>query len=187
MNIRQMVRKALLKEGRHAISNDYGCVMVFLKVKSKDWESIQNIIDEDDLYLGDKDESGFGRESDPHITILFGIHADVPDADVESFIDEIKTPIIKLKKSSSFTNEKFDVLKFDIESEDLHKLNEKFKKLPHTDTFPEYHPHATIAYLKKGKAAKYIKIINDMKLIDVKPDKIVYSKVDGSKKEYKLK
>lgn len=187
MNIRQMVRKALLKEGRHSISNDYGCVMIFLNVDSKEWDAIQDVIDEDDLYLGEEGESGFGRESEPHATVLFGIHADVPDTDVEELIDDVKTPSISLDKVSSFNNEKFDVLKYDVESEDLHKLNKEFKTLPHTDTFPDYHPHATIAYLKKGKAEKYIKILNDKKAISVEPDKIVYSKTDGEKKEYKLK
>ncbi len=184
MNIRQMVRKALLKEGKHSISNDYGCVMIFLQVDPKGWVSILDIIDDKDLYLGEKDESGFGKETEPHTTILYGIHADVPDEDVEKLIEKIKTPKIKLEKVSSFKNEKFDVLKYDVESADLHKLNKEFKTLPHTSTFPEYHPHITIAYLKKGTADKYIKLLNDKDAINIEPEKIVYSKVDGSKKRF---
>jgi hypothetical protein len=37
-----------------------------------------------------------------------------------------------------------DVLKVDIDSPDLHRLNGKIAEaLPNTDTHPEYKPHAT--------------------------------------------
>jgi 2'-5' RNA ligase len=68
------------------------------------------------------------------------------------------------------------VLKFDVESEDLNKLNKVFSDYPNTNKFPDYHPHCTIAYLKSGKAAKYIKKAKDLVNMDIKPDKIVYSK-----------
>lgn len=187
MNIRQMVRKALLKEGKHSVSNDYGCVMIFFKVDVKEWDSIQDEIEEDDLYLGGEGESGFGKETEPHVTILYGIHNDVPNEDVEKLIDKVKEPSISLDKVSSFTNEKFDVLKFDVESKGLHKYNKEFKTLPHTSTFPDYHPHVTIAYLKKGKAEKYVKLLNDREPVSVEAEKIVYSKANGDKKDYELK
>jgi 2'-5' RNA ligase len=49
----------------------------------------------------------------------------------------------------------------------------------------DYHPHCTIAYLKSGKAAKYIKA-KDLVNMDIKPDKIVYSKPDNTTKNYNL-
>ena len=187
MDIRKMVRKALLTEGKHAFANKYGCVMIYLNVEPKDWSVVEDLIDDEDLYLGDGEDSGYGKETDPHVTILFGLHEDVSDKDVEELIDKITKPNIELQKASSFKNEKFDVLKFDVESDDLIKYNKMFKTLPHTDTFPDYHAHCTIAYLKKGTADKYVKLLNDKEAITVKPDKIVYSKVNGDKKDYKLK
>lgn len=182
-----MVRKALLKEGKHSVTNDYGCVMVFFDVNKNDWDLIQSKIDEDDLYLGAEDESGYGREVEPHVTILYGIHTDVADDEVEELIEQIKKPKITLDKVSTFSNPKFDVIKFDVESDDLHKYNKLLKTLPHTDTYPEYHPHVTIAYLKKGVVDKYLKKFKDVKPLDVKVNNIVYSKANGDRKDYDLK
>jgi 2'-5' RNA ligase len=186
MNIKNELRAALLKEGKHKThKNEYGCLMVYLDVDKKDWNKLQNMIDDEDLYLPEDDPS-YGRETEPHATILFGFHEDVPDEDIEKEIDKIKTPKIGVKSISSFNNEKFDVLKFDVDSEDMHKMNSNFKKFPHTNNFPDYHPHVTIAYLKPKTAEKYIKKMQGMVNIPIKVDKLVYSKPDGSKKTYKL-
>jgi hypothetical protein len=55
-------------------------------------------------------------------------------------------------------------------------------KLPHTTDYPDYHPHSTIAYLKKGKGEKYTDKLKGAEYI-VNPSKIVYSKPDGNKIE----
>jgi hypothetical protein len=57
--------------------------------------------------------------------------------------------------------DKYDVLKFDVRYPTksgafLHKINSKLQELPHTNGFPDYHPHSTIAYLKSGSGKKYI-------------------------------
>lgn len=187
MSIQDMVRKALLAEAKRAAYN-YGCVMIYLKVDSKDWDEIQDLIDDEDLYVGTGEEEGkFGRETEPHVTILYGIHDDVPDADVEAIINDIKKPELDLQKVSTFDNEEFDVLKFDVDSPYLHELNKKFKKLPYTTKHEDYHPHSTIAYLKHNTKDKYLKLLNDRKAIKVEPEKIVYSKPNGTKKHFKLK
>ena len=185
MNIKQRLRLALLKEGAHK-ANRFGCVMVFLDVDKKEWKNLQDILEDDDLYLP-KDETGYGKENDPHVTILFGLHDDIPDADIEKEINKIKTPTIKFSKISTFELKEYDVLKFDVDSDDLHKLNKKFIEFPHTTDFPDYHPHCTIAYVKKGTGAKYIRKMKDMIDLKIKPSKIVYSKADDTEKSYKLK
>lgn len=187
MNLKKKVREALLKKPKRVY--EYGCVMVGLDLDGKEWQTIQDMIDEDDLYLGDKEsgtDGGFGRELDPHVTVLFGVHADVPDKDVETLIDKCKKPELNLQKISTFDNELFDVLKFDVESPDLHKLNKLFTTLPHTTSYPNYHPHATICYLKKGLGEKYKKKMKDIEPIVVIPNNILYSKPDGTKKTYEL-
>lgn len=185
MNLKDKVREALLKQTERKY--DYGCVMVGLNLKKEEWDVIQKTIDEKDIYFGTEDDKGYGREMDPHVTILYGIHEDVPDEDVEKLIKKIGTPDIQLQKVSSFKNENFEVLKFDIESKDLDKLNKMFKKLPHTSTYPDYHPHATICYLKKGNAEKYVQKLKDIEPLNVTPSEILYSKPDGSKKKYEIK
>ncbi len=41
--------------------------------------------------------------------------------------------------------------------------------------------------LKQGKAAKYIKKAKDLAEMEIEPSKIVYSKADGTKKDYQMK
>jgi 2'-5' RNA ligase len=184
MNIRKKLREALLNEGAHK-ANKYGTVMVFLDYNKSDWGEMLGVIDDDDLYEP-KGETGYGKEDEPHVTILYGLHSDISDEDIEKEIKKIKRPDIELGGVSSFNNDLFDVLKFDVESEDLHILNNKFTKFPHTTSYPDYHPHTTIAYLKKGKAKEYINKLNNVKNISVTPSKIVYSKVNGEKLKYDL-
>ena len=187
MNIKKELRTALLKEGKHKThKNEYGCLMFYLDVAKEDWDKLQEMIDDEDLYEPE-DDSSYGRETEPHATILFGFHADVPDEDLEKEIDKIKEPKIGFKGISSFNNEKFDVLKFDVDSKDMHDLNGKFKKFPHTNNFPDYHPHVTIAYLKPKTAEKYIKKMKGMEEMHAEVDNLVYSKPDGEKKTYKVK
>ena len=186
-NTKQRLR-TLLTEGA---GYDFGCVLLNLDVDSKDWNKITDVIDKDDLYMGPKgEESKYGiiKHNDIHITALFGIHADVPDKDVDALVKGMKKPKIELKKCSTFTNGKdFDVIKFDIESKDLNALNKKLcDNLPYTTDHPKYHAHCSIAYVLKGKAAKYVKLINAMQPLDVEPDELEYSKPNGKSKKYKL-
>ena len=65
---------------------------------------------------------------------------------------------MRLGKLSVFSNpgSPFDVLKVDVESPKLHRLNRSLRDgLEHQNDYPDYHPHLTVAYLKKGAGAKY--------------------------------
>lgn len=185
MDIKKKLRESLLKEGAHA-SNNYGCLMVYLDVNQSEWDDLQNIIDSEDLYEP-AGETGYGKELEPHVTILYGLHNDISDEEIEEEIEKIQEPSLKLDKVSAFKNKDFDVLKFDVESSDLHKLNKIFtENFPYTTDYPNYHPHCTTAYVKSGTADKYIKELNDFGGISVSPSKIVYSKANGQKKKYKF-
>lgn len=99
-----------------------------------------------------------GREDDAHITVKFGLHDDGPEAITKLRALLAGEPPIKatLGKTSLFENDDADVLKVDIRSPDLARINKKIaEELPNTDTHPEYEPHATIAYLKPGKGKLY--------------------------------
>ena len=181
--IRNIFRKKI-NEGKHSDKFEYGCVMVYLDVNKEDLNNLKSMINKDDLYLGKNDDRGYGFEDEPHVTILYGIHSDVPLKDVEAIINKIKRPEIKMQKVSSFNNTEFGVLKFDIESNDLHNENSKFTKLPHTTSYPDYHPHATIAYIKPDYIDSYVDKFKDIEPVEVVVSKIVYSMADGNKKEY---
>jgi len=185
--IKESLRKLLLeKEGD---SYDYGCVMLHFNVPKGDWDKVQGLIAEEDVYSEEGDQT-FGRENDPHVTILYGLHEDVPDEDIKERVDEIKVTKLTLKEISIFESNKYDVIKFDIigvSEGRMADMNAKFVELPHTTNFPDYHPHCTIAYVKAGTGKKYIQTLSSEDAIVVEGNSIVYSKPDETKNKYKLK
>jgi 2'-5' RNA ligase len=157
---------------------EYGCSMVFFEFP--EIKSIHQEIEESDL-------SGSGLEEESHVTLLYGLHADeIEDNKVLDISASEPIESIKLHNVSAFENEEFDVLKFDVDSPILHKLNSKLAELPHTNNFPKYHPHCTIAYLKPGTAKKYIDAFEG-RSYEVFPTKIIYSKPGGEKISKSLK
>jgi 2'-5' RNA ligase len=185
--IKQALRKRLLNEGSGG--HEYGCVMLFLPIEKEWWSKLTGEIEEDDVYNpeGERDY-GIQPHDEAHVTILYGIHSDVPDEDVEALIEKMTAPEVTLGKIGIFKNgdKGFDVVKFDVTGQDLHDMNKMFIELPHTNDYPDYHPHATIAYVKDGTGKKYSRNLPKDDILTVKPNKIVYSKADGTKKEYKI-
>jgi 2'-5' RNA ligase len=109
------------------------------------------LIDEEDRY--EKEADG-GLEKEPHITVKYGLKTnDVKD--VKDRLKNEKGGSAKVKMSSHFETEEYDVVKMDVESEDLLRIHNRLNELPHEDKYPDYHAHATIAYVKKGKGKKY--------------------------------
>jgi 2'-5' RNA ligase len=143
-------------------------------------------IADDDLYT-DPDDDSFGREDDPHITVKYGIHSVDPKS-VTKAINGSGTIKVKLGKLSVFDSaDDYDVLKADVTSPQLRKLNKAIAgSTKVTDTHPEYKPHATIAYLKKGKAAQYAgdETLNGM---EIELDAVVFSGKDGKETSIPLK
>lgn len=157
---------------------EYGCSMIFFEFP--EIKSVHQEIEESDL-------SGSGLEKESHVTLLYGLHSDeIEDQKVLdiSASEEIKS--IKLHNVSAFENAEYDVLKFDVDSPILHRLNAKLVELPHTNDFPKYHPHCTIAYLKPGTAKKYIESFEG-RSYEVHPTKVIYSKPGGEKMTKALK
>jgi 2'-5' RNA ligase len=92
-----------------------------------------------------------GLEDRPHVTVKYGLHENAPEA-VRKLI-ESEPPITgTIGKLEVFQPEgkDYDVLVARVDSPDLHRLNAKIASLPHTDTFPEYRPHITLGYGKRG-------------------------------------
>lgn len=61
-----------------------------------------------------------------------------------------------LGRLSLFEQPEHDVLKLDVESQGLERLNTELGKLPNTQTHDNYEPHLTIALLKPGTGWKYL-------------------------------
>ena len=158
---------------------EYGCLMLDFKVSN--WKKdILSIIDEDDIY---DEEEGYGYEDKPHVTVLYGL---IPDKiDIKEFKEKINDSGIdinkeyELKKISIFENsDDYDVVKFDLEDcEELHELNEFVRdNFKYENDYPDYEPHVTLAYVKKGKGKKYVQKLEEA--IIVEPKKLVYSDPD---------
>lgn len=135
---------------------------------------LHSAIDKEDL-----DEKGF--EDEPHVTLLFGLHQDevTPEqalACIQNCIGE-GCGDITLGPVSVFSNDKFDVLKFDAVGDWLHATNGELKELPHTNEYPDYKPHCTLAYLKPGMGQKYADMFNGLSY-SVKPKEFIYSDSD---------
>jgi 2'-5' RNA ligase len=191
--LKQIIKEnlKLLTEEKKA-TYEYGCVMLYLDFERNFWNRLSSLIKEEDLFLGENNDERYGFESEPHITLLYGIHNDVPDSEVETKIKQLKIGNIDFTETSKFDSEDYDVLKFTVKGETLNKANELLKELPHTSSFPNYEPHATIAYLKKGMFQKYKTIIDDFIFRDFPDgvpfvlDRFVFSKADGTKIDYPI-
>ncbi len=162
---------------------EYGCLMLYFNIPN--WESIVGKIKPEDVY---DSEPGYGIEKEPHTTVLFGFHDNVDLDEIKKVAKKVlKKPLtVKITGISTFESKgaPYDVVKFDVESKELFRLNNLMRKFPHTSTFNDYHPHMTIAYVKKGEGEKYKKIFEDA--LNVTGDKLVYSTAEKEKQSWSL-
>jgi 2'-5' RNA ligase len=161
---------------------DYGCVMLYFDFP--EIKNLHSLIDEEDIYTEDGDRS-FGLEDEPHTTLLYGLHDDVTEEDVRDAINGFDYGTCRITNPSLFENENYDVLKFDTSGPNLHETNFELKNYPHTTSFPNYHPHLTIGYLKPGMGKKYV---NKLKGLQFKldPTHVVYSMANGDNKNIEI-
>jgi 2'-5' RNA ligase len=154
---------------------EFGCLMLYMDIPK--WGYLADeFIKPEDLYT---EEEGFGIEDKPHTTILFGFHDD------ETVIPKLKKLLdgqgeidVIVDGISLFESEKYDVVKFDVHSDELTRLNQLMKdNFEYTNNFPNYHPHMTIAYVKSGEGKKYCGKLT--KKIVYHSSNIVYSQKTG--------
>ena len=161
---------------------EYGCTMLYFDFPQIN--EIHDLIDSEDIYTEEGD-STYGLEKEPHTTLLFGLHDGVSTEDVSKVLGKFKYGECKIHNPSLFENENYDVLKFDVKGPNLHETNALLRKFPHTNNFPDYHPHLTIAYIKPGMGKKYVEMLKGQEHSLI-PKVAVYSKPDGSKDEIEL-
>jgi N12 class adenine-specific DNA methylase/2'-5' RNA ligase len=144
-------------------------------------------IPEKEIYTDPEDDS-YGREDEPHITVKYGLKTNDP-GDIKPIIENHPPVKAKMGQVSIFENDKFDVVKVEVDSPELRALNEKIEKeaeisLPKGETF-EYTPHATIAYVKPGSGKKYVgdKSFDGQ---EITFDEITVSTRDGKQHQIKL-
>jgi 2'-5' RNA ligase len=171
----------LLKEVQQKY--DYGCAMLYFDFPLMN--KIHDAIDPQDIYTEEGDRS-FGLEDEPHTTLLFGLHEEVSEEDVKNVLDKFTFNTCTLHNVSTFDNPQYDVLKFDVKGDNLHEANSELKQYPYTSNFPDYHPHATIAYLKPGTGKRYIEMLKGQEF-ELTPTHAIYSKPNGDKIKLPIK
>ncbi len=133
----------------------FGCVMLPLPPGAADRV----------LALGrmipDHDLADAGREEFVHCTALFGLHSDDP-LPVYRVLENFRPVKLKLGNCSVFPGEAYDVLKIDVESDALKRLNSSLRSLPHTSTYKNFVPHVTIARVLPGLGAVYAARFGDL-------------------------
>ena len=139
-----------------------------------------------------------GLDKSSHITLKYGNPGTDP-APIEKALEGQGPITVTLGPLSVFPAEdkkdarggagESDVLKVDVDSPDLHKLNKLVgDAVEHTgNTFPEYKPHVTVGYLKPGEGKKYdgqeIPGVTDQQ---VTFDSVEFSGKDGKKVDIPL-
>lgn len=158
------------------------CAMLYFDFPAM--ATLHQSINPRDIYTVESNE-GYGLETEPHCTLLYGIEPQVTVDQVAKKLEGIKFGECKAYNLSLFENEDFDVLKFDMEGDNLHNANKALTELPYKTDYPDYMPHMTVAYLKPGKGSEYLKILNSQEH-SLKPLHITYSMTDGSKQKIDL-
>lgn len=159
----------------------YGCALLPLNEDSvilmRYWA--KKHVPKNVLYINE-DEGIDGYEAEPHVTVKYGLHDDdpIPLIDLIGGIGNIPLKFGNITKFDSHPD--YDVLKIDVKGDKLMMLNKMISSsLDNTDTHPDYHPHATIAFVQKGSCDHLID--NDFfdKLSD-KVDTLHFSAKDGN-------
>lgn len=143
----RIVDSLLESSGPH----DYSCVMINLPEDMANqvmaWGKLH--VKDEDVFVDKK--GGKGRETEPHVTVLYGLIDENPTDMLKQVFEHTAPFDIKLGVCSLFRNGEYDVLKMAVLSPFLHALNRNVCSVAvHENDYPTYEPHITIAYVKPG-------------------------------------
>jgi len=126
-----------------------------------------------------KDLTGEGLCKEPRILLLGKIKSDeIDEKDVINFAKIDTAAEIFLKNISIIEEDKYDILKWDIDNSSIDKIKKSVKEIPHKNSSDPISVHSYIAYLKKGTAQKYIEPYEGRKF-RIYLKYIVYKKANG--------
>lgn len=160
-----IIAKKLVKAGHNDLAkqllkadHSFGCVMArFDKQLAYEIVSFGNDEIEEAIVYTDPSDPSFGRELVPHVTVKYGLHTKDPKEVMRALRKFPKDKVrMMLGTTGTFEQGDYDVVWIGINSSDLIELNKLISdNLKVTDTFPDYKPHATVSYVKKGKGKQF--------------------------------
>jgi hypothetical protein len=129
-----------------------------------------------------EDLAAKGRDMNPHVTVLYGFHAEVTAEQINLITRGLGDVDITLGPLEAFPEGPDGIpLVIRIESEKLRKLNAELKALPHTEIWPDYRPHICVAYLKpEANAQDYVDAGNPFEGGIFTLTQLIYSGIDYS-------
>lgn len=136
------------------------------------------------MKIPDSELAQDGRETEPHLTVKYGLHTSNAN-EVRGVLADQEPVQVILGKVSVFPaagDHLFDVVKVEADSPQLQALNQKIAAaLPHTDSYPAYQPHITLAYVKPGEGAKYAGADLGLDGLVLTLNQLTFSNPDGEK------
>ena len=144
-----------------------GCVMLPVEPFDIFGEGRDSLLNREDLYVS-PDPAKFWVKGDvsenAHITLLYGLIQ--PAYIISSWVDEVlagweRPEFLAPERISFFPSPDANELGYaaivvEVEDEHLVEANQRLSYLPHVNTFPDYRPHMTLAYVKLSEAQKWM-------------------------------
>ncbi len=108
----------------------------------------------------------YGKTKHPHVTVLYGIDT-MEEEKAKALLRKIPGQITAtLGAITKFETPEFDVLKIDVASPYLTRINKFLRDtVEYHNDYPSYKPHVTLCYLKKGAGAEFT---NDNRFVGMK-------------------
>lgn len=130
---------------------------------------------------GNDENEDLGYEENPHITVVYGLENDTDLSNIQSYINSeqtsffIKDGVIDIFENVEHGECDCLIIKInDIPAELLDIRNWILKSFPNTQTYFDYKPHITIAYIKKGTCREFIGRTVELNLT-ITPEDFIYS------------
>ena len=139
-----------------------GCIMIDTE-KIPVSQYVKNF--EDDLYEETSyDQGALPSETVPHATLLFGLleNGNIWKDKVDMVLDGWELPSVTIEAVSFFDlGDSKAIIGLLEKTPEIVDGHERLTLLPHINTFSEYHPHITLAYIKKeADEQKWIKALS---------------------------
>jgi len=133
----------------------YGCALVRLPDSlATEIRGYGESIPQAFLRRGNEDAPS-GLPEHIHVTVKYGLLEEDPER-VAAVVAGTEPIVIELGRASIFHNEKEAVLKIGVESPGLKALHKKLcGGLRHVNTYRDYRPHVTVAYMVKREDDPY--------------------------------